>query len=120
MPKTKMERIAFAPLRPPQQLSCAHGRLRIQAVAASSLIKLAGLRDVPEGSEPVDGILRFRILPNLAKEFGVLVRILRRMLARGRQRDRRRRAYATAGPPQPYSQGPVIAIEPFPLICSAC
>ena len=22
--------------------------------------------------------------------------------------------------PQPYSQGPVIAIEPFSLICSAC
>jgi len=99
-----MERIAFAPLRPLTAIMCA-GRLRIQAVAASSLIKLAGLRDVPEGSEPVDGILRFRILPNLAKEFGVLVRILRRMLARGRQRDRRRRAYATAGPPQPLLAG---------------
>ena len=104
MPKAKMERIAFAPLRPLTAIMCA-GRLRIQAVAASSLIKLAGLRDVPEGSEPVDGILRFRILPNLAKEFGVLVRILRRMLARGRQRDRRRRAYATAGPPQPLLAG---------------
>ena len=114
MPKAKMERIAFAPLRPLTAIMCA-GRLRIQAVAASSLIKLAGLRDVPEGSEPVDGILRFRILPNLAKEFGVLVRILRRMLARGRQGDRRRQARRN-----PYSREPVTAIEPFPLIYSAC
>ena len=68
MPKTKMERIAFAPLRP-QQLSCAHGRLRIQAVAASSLIKLAGLRDVPEGSRQNGKVLNQSMASLCASEF---------------------------------------------------
>jgi len=97
-------------------------------VAASSLIKLAGLRDVPEGGSQTGKVLNQSMASLCASEFSQIW--LRNLACWFAFFDECWREGANAigadelMQPQarrnPYSREPVTAIEPFPLICSAC